>query len=179
MFSHLRLLLVCGVVGLLLPTPAFPQAGDKKPAPKDEAMASLARFVGEWQVDGKWSTGETLKARGVYQWGLDKKLLIAKTFVMDKDKEYQRYESIFAWHPGRKSLYEITFSFDGSISEVMIETKEKDTLHVGYTPFHADKPMPVRQTLRFTDDDHFVWVVQMQKGQEWVQLIKATWVRKK
>ena len=109
--------------------------GDKKPARDTDPMAALAPFVGEWHVDGKWSTGETLKARGVYEWGLDKKILLAKTFVMDKDKEYQRYESIMAWHPEKKSLYEITFAFNGHISEVLMETKEKDTIHIGFTPF--------------------------------------------
>ena len=109
-------------------------------------MAPLARFVGEWQVEGRWSSGEPLKARSVYEWGLGKKILVAKTYVIDKDnKEYQRYEAIFAWHPEKESLYEITFDHAGNISEVLIETKEKDTFHVGYTPFHADKPQPVRQ----------------------------------
>jgi hypothetical protein len=184
MQMRFRVVLAAGVLALLaanfwLTKAALSQGDEKKAAKQDDPMALLARFVGEWNVDAKWSTGESLKARGVYQWGLDKKLLIAKTFVTDMDKEYQRYESIFTWHPGRKSLYEITFSFDGSISEVLIETKEKDTLHIGYTPFHADKAQPIRQTIRFTDNDHFVWVVQMQKGTEWMQLIEATWVRKK
>src|ERR1700680_2647932 len=74
---------------------AFGQEKDKKKDP----MAALAPFIGEWHVDGKWTGGEKLKARGVYEWGLGKKIIVAKTFVMDKGKEYQRYESIMAWHP--------------------------------------------------------------------------------
>jgi hypothetical protein len=167
------------LAGVVLTGSAHAQGDDKKPAAKDDPMAALAPFAGEWQVDGKWSTGETLQARAVYEWGLNKKILIAKTFVIDKGKEYQRYESIMAWHPEKKSLYEITFAFDGHISEVLLDTKEKDTIRIGYAPFHEGKPQPIRQTLRFTDNDHFVWVVQMQKDNEWTQLIEATWVRKK
>jgi hypothetical protein len=151
---------------------------DDKKGTKPDPMASLAGFVGEWEVNGKWADGNPLKARGVYEWGLNKKILIARTFVMDKDKEYQRYESILTWHPGKKSLYEITFGFDGSITEVILEAKEKDTIHIGYTPFHEGKPSNLRQTLRFTDKDHFVWTVQLKQGDEWKQLIEATWVRK-
>ena len=97
---------------------------------------------------------------------------------MNKDKEYQRYEGIMAWHPDKKSLYQISFAFDGSITETIMEAKEKDTIHVGFTPFQEGKPSLVRQTLRFTDKDHFVWNVQMKQGEEWKQLIEATWVRK-
>jgi hypothetical protein len=60
-----------------------------------------------------------------------------------------------------------------------METKEKDTFHIGYTPFHEGKPQNLRQTIRFTDKDHFVWTVQMRLGDDWMQLIEATWVRKK
>lgn len=141
-------------------------------------LAPLERFAGEWVVDGKWSTGEALHARGVYEWGVNKKILKAKTFVMNGDKEYQRYESIMAWHPEKKSLYEITFVFDGDIHEVLIDAKDKDTLHLGWRPFKEGQPSPVRQVIKFLDDDHFQWTVSMKSGDTWKQLIDATWVRK-
>lgn len=166
-----------GAALLLAPSSAL-SGGDKK-STKEDPMAALARFIGEWHVEGKWDAGEKLKARGVYTWGVNKKIMIAKTFVMDGDKEYQRYEGIMAWNPAKKSLYQISFAYDGSIAETIMETKEKDTVHIGFTPFHVDRPQPIRQTLRFTDNDHFVWNVQMKQGEEWKRLIEATWVRKK
>src|SRR5262249_10182940 len=114
----------------------------------------------------------------VYEWGLGKKILNVKTFVMNGDKEYQRYEGVMAWHPKRKCLYEISFAYDGNISEYVIEPEAKDTLHIGFTPFHADQPQNVRQVLKFTDKDHFVWTVTMKQGDESKQLIEATWQRK-
>ena len=162
---------------LLLAGSAISQDGDKKPV-KLDPMAALAPFVGEWHVEGKWAGGEPLKARGVYEWGLGKKIITTKTFVMDKGKEYQRYQGVMAWHPKKKSLYQVSFAYDGQISEVIMESREKDTIHIGYTPFHADQPQPVRQTLRLTDKDHFVWTVELKKGEEWTQLIQATWVHK-
>jgi hypothetical protein len=145
--------------------------------PKENHLAALERFAGSWQVDGKWSSGEALHARGVYAWGLGKRILTAKTFVKDGDREYQRYESILAWHPEKKSLYEITFAFDGHINEYLLDSKDPDTLHIGWTPYDPAKPSPVRQVIKFLDADHFQWTVLLKDGDEWKQLIDATWQR--
>ena len=151
-------------------------AGDKSTA--DTKLEPLERFVGEWVVDGTWTSGEALQARNVITWGLGKKILHAKTFVKDGDKEYQRYEGVMAWHPDKKSLYQISFVFDGSISEVLMEIKDKDAFHIGWTPFAEGKPSKVRQVLRFLDNDRFQWIVSVQDGKQWKQLIDATWKRK-
>src|SRR5579871_5442608 len=106
---------------------AAPVRAEDQPAAENQ-LAPFERFVGEWVVDGKWAAGEPLHARGVYAWGLGKKILKAQTWVRDGDREYQRYESVLTWHPEKKSLYEITFAFDGSISEVLMASKDQDTL---------------------------------------------------
>ena len=144
-----------------------------------DQLAPLGRFVGEWEVDGQWSDGTPLHARGVYAWGLGKKILTAKTFVQNGGKEYQRYEAVMAWHPEKKGLFQISFAYDGSLTEVLMEPKGKDTLHIGWTPFAAGKPAKVRQVIRFLDNDHFRWTVSLREGESWKQLIDATWKRKK
>ena len=144
----------------------------------ESVVPALERFAGEWEVHGKWADGQPLHARGVYQWGLGKKIMTAETFVGDGDKEYQRYESVLAWHPEKKSLFQISFAFDGAVTEVMMESKDKDTLHIGWVPFTAGKPSPLRQVIKFLDQDRFQWTVSMQDGGNWKQLIDATWKRK-
>ena len=95
----------CFLVGIIvLAAPCRMRAEEKTSI--DPKLAPLDRFVGEWVVDGKWSSGDALRARAVYEWSLGKRILTAKTFVMNGDKEYQRYEGILAWHPEKKSLYE-------------------------------------------------------------------------
>ncbi len=153
------------------------RGGDDKSVAENK-LAALERFAGEWTVDGKWADGQSLHARSVYEWGLGKKILKAKTFVMNGTKEYQRYESILAWHPEKKSLFEITFAFDGGLSEVLIETKDKDTLLIGWAPYTEGKPSKVRQTIRFLDNDRFHWIASLKDGEEWKQIIDATWKRK-
>jgi hypothetical protein len=169
-FGVSLLLLTLGICGTIA-------AGDKPGT--ENKMAVLHRFDGEWEVEGKWTGGQPLQARTVYTWALNKKILRASTFVKDGSTEYQRYEGIMAWHPEKKSLYQISFAFDGSMTEVLIDAKDKDTLLIGYTPFSKAKPSPVRQTIRFLDDDRFQWIVSLQEGDSWKQLIDATWKRKK
>jgi hypothetical protein len=145
----------------------------------DDHLAPIARFIGAWQVEGKWSDGTPLKARAVYTWGVNKKIIVGKTFVQDPAKgEYQRYEGILAWQPKKKRLYEVSFAYDGSISEVLIELVDKDTLHFGYRPFNEGEPANVRQIIHFTGDDAFVWTVLLKQGEDWTKLIEATWQRK-
>jgi hypothetical protein len=171
MTVQLRILAVLAALGFggSLRAAEKPQAEDR--------LAPLERFVGAWTVDGKWSDGQSLQARSVYEWGLGRKILKAKTFVRNGDKEYQRYEGILAWNPDKKSLFEISFTYDGSMTQVLIESKDKDTLLLGWTPFAPGKPAPVRQTIVFLDNDHFRWTVELKQGEEFKQIIAATWKR--
>lgn len=153
-------------------------AANQPAAVAREPLACLDRFIGEWEVEGKWSDGNPLKARTVYQWGLGKKILVTKTFVRDGEKEYQRYEGIFAWHPKKKCLFQTSYAYNGDITEVLIEQADNDTFHIGYKPFRDGEPAKVRQILKITGKDSFVWTVSLQAGDEWKQLIEATWHRK-
>ena len=45
-------------------------------------------------------------------------------------------------------------------------------------PLPGGKDSKVRQTIRFLDDHRFQWTVALQKGDEWTQIIDATWKRK-
>jgi hypothetical protein len=152
------------------------RADDKSAEPNH--LACLERFVGEWTVNGKWSSGDELHARNIYAWGLGNKIMTAKTFVQSDKGEYQRYEGVMAWHPKKKSLFIISFAYDGNMTENVIESKGDDTILIGFAPFHDGEPSKVRQTIQFKDNDHFTWKVELQGKEGWQELIDATWVRK-
>jgi hypothetical protein len=171
----IRVLVVLGSSAMLA---AFARADDKAGPKIDPKLAPLARFAGEWTLDGKWSDGNELHARAVYEFRLGGKILAARTFVKNGDSEYQRYESTMAWHPRKECLYEISFAFDGALTEHRIESKDDDTLLIDFTPFDAANPGKVRQTLHFVDRDHHTWKVELKSDSGWQTLIDATWVRK-
>jgi hypothetical protein len=167
-FAVIVVLAALGGVGL--------SQGQDKP-PVEDKLAPLERFVGEWAVEGKWADGQSLHARNFCEWGLGMKILKAKTFVRDGEKEYQRYEGVFAWHPEKKSLFQISFAYDGSMTQTLIQPRDKDTLLIGWTPFAPEAPGRVRQTIVFLDPDHYRWTVEVKQGEQFKQIIEATWKR--
>jgi hypothetical protein len=142
-------------------------------------LAPVARFVGgQWMIHGHWSNGEELRARSIYEWGIANKIIVAKTYVMNGDKEYQRYEGILTWHPKKKSLVQFSFAYNGDLSETIMDAKDKDTIYVGWTPYNDGQPANVRQILKFKDDNSFVWTVAVKNGDKWEQIMEGTWERK-
>src|SRR5712692_8932670 len=112
------------------------RAQDKDKSPETSQLAPLSRFVGEWTVEGKWSSGDELRARNVYEWGLGNKIIKSKTFVKTDKGEYQRYDAVMAWHPKKKCLFIISFAYDGGMTENVIEPKGDDTILIGFVPCH-------------------------------------------
>jgi hypothetical protein len=151
---------------------------DDKAAASGDSLAPLARFIGDWTVDGKWSSGEVLHARASYAWGVNQKIILAKTFVKDGDKEYQRYESVLSYHPRKKSLIILGFDFEGGMTENRIDVKDADTLLIGWTPYAEGPDNNVRQTITFKDKDAFLWKVELKQKGAWQPIIEATWKRK-
>jgi hypothetical protein len=174
--SFMRHLVFATSIGVIAYFCNSAQADDKASPPNQ--LAPLERFVGEWTVNGKWSSGDELHARNIYAWGLGNKIMTAKTFVQFEKGEYQRYEGVMAWHPNKKNLFIISFAYDGNMTENIVETKEDDTILIGFVPFHQGEPSKVRQTIKFKDKDHFTWKVELQGKGSWQELIDATWVRK-
>ena len=144
---------------------------DDKVSAGENHLTPLERFAGEWTIHGKWNNGDELQARNVYEWGLGKTILKAKTYVKTDKGEYQRYEAVMAWHPKKKSLFIVSFSFDGNITENLIEAKGANTFHIGFTPFQEGEPGKVRQIIHFKDNDHFSWQVLLQNDKDWQEII--------
>jgi hypothetical protein len=152
---------------------------DDKPASAENKLAPLEPFLGEWEVHGRWASGDELHARNVIEWGIGKKFITAKTFVKDGAREYQRYDAVMGWNPKKKSLFQTSYTYAGDINDTIIEPVEKDTLHIGWKAFDPSEPSKVRQIIKFTGKDSYVWTVFLNDGTEWKKLIEATWTRKK
>jgi hypothetical protein len=153
-----RLLTLLACVGL-----ALPAARADEPRSADP-LEPFARFVG-----GAWESEGDFKVRIVYDWGLNKKLLKIKSFLIDKDGPNLVYESSVYWHPEKKEVVFQSVSAKGGLFDGVMTTKGNVYTSV-FTSYEGDKATPFRQTIEFLDDDHVLWTVLGKKGDEWVTL---------
>jgi hypothetical protein len=148
--------------------PAIP-AEEKEPNP----LEALARFVGGgWIGEGRHGPDAAFRTRVVYEWGLNRRLLKAKSFLSGDKGERLVYESVFTWHPQKKQLIFLSVSAEGGIFEGAVE-KKGDTFESHFDSFSGSQVSKFRQTIQFLDDDHTVWTVFAKKGDDWVKVIES------
>jgi hypothetical protein len=164
---NLRLLAFAALIGLALPVAA---ADEPKPT---APLEPFARFVG-----GAWESEGDFKVRIVYEWGMNRKLLKIKSFLIGKDGPKLAYESSVYWHPQKKEIVFQSVSAQGGIFDGTM-TAKGNTYTSAFTSYDGDKSTPFRQTIEFLDDDHVLWTVLGKKGDEWVTLhsVKESRVR--
>jgi hypothetical protein len=138
--------------------PAWSRADDAKPA---DPMAAFDRFVG-----GAWVTEGDFKVRVVYEWGLNKKLLKIKSYLVGSDGPRLVYESVVYWHPEKKQVVFQSISGQGGLFDGVM-TKEGNVFKSVFTSYDDSRATPYRQSIEFLDDDHVIWTVQGQKDGEW------------
>ncbi len=170
--------------GVLLVTSAFAipatRAAEPPAGADPAAWALLERWAdSEWVIDATWVDGSPLHARCEYRWGLNRKFLVCKTFVSAGTGEYQRYESIMAWHPEKKSLVSVDLAYNGQFSETVVELVDKHTLRQGYTDYIPGHASPARQEISFVDNDRHTWKVWVKDGSgEWSTIMDGMFVRR-
>ena len=156
-----RLLACVALIGLTLP---IARADDPRPA---DPLEPFARFVG-----GAWESEGDFKVKIVYEWGLNKKLLKIKSFLIGKDGPKLVYESSVYWHPEKKEVVFQSVSGQAGLFDGVMTVKGNTFTSV-FTSFEGDKATPFLQTLEFLDDDHVLWTILGKKGDEWVTLHQA------
>jgi hypothetical protein len=136
-------------------------------------LESLARFVGGgWIGEGRHGPEIDFRTRVVYEWGLNHRLLKAKSYLSRDKGEQLLYESVFTWHPQKKQLFFLSVSAEGGIFEGTME-KKGNVFESHFHSYSGAATSMVRQTIQFLDDDHTLWTVFAKKGNDWVKIIES------
>jgi hypothetical protein len=162
---------VIALVVLISCAPAM-AADDAAASPLDK----VAKLIGQWRIEAQWSSGEALKGRQTYEWGLGKKFIVAKTFVTKNDGsgEYQRYETVMAVKDGKLISYNFTYDGTSSVVEMQIEG---DTLRSRREIQRDNGAMVIKQELELTAADKSRWKVWIDRDGKEEQVMDGTWVR--
>jgi hypothetical protein len=136
-------------------------------------VESLACFVGgAWIGDGRHGPDSDFRTRVVYEWGLNRRLLKAKSYLHGDKGERLVYESVFTWHPEKKKLVFLSVSAEGGIFEGTVE-KKGNIFESLFHSYSGSADSTFRQTIQFLDDDHTLWTVFAKKGETWVKVIES------
>ncbi|HEY7087323.1 MAG TPA: hypothetical protein VH518_04490 [Tepidisphaeraceae bacterium] len=154
-----------------------PAATPAAPTTRPSALSAVAPFVGgEWRIKATWAGGNPLEARAIYDWGLNKKFVVAKTFVkLPEGGEYQRYETIFGDDKGQLMSYGFTFNGEVHVLPMAVDGR---TISDEWTVDGENGSVRIKQRIELLDDNHFHWQVwSAAAGADWKPMMDGTWVR--
>jgi hypothetical protein len=165
-----RFALSSAVAALAFLVPPVVQADEKNVSNPVEALAC---FVGGgWIGEGRHGSDSDFRTRVVYEWGLNHRLLKAKSYLSRDKGEQLLYESVLTWHPQKKQLVFLSVSAEGGIFEGTTEKKGK-VFESQFNSHSGAASSTFRQTIQFVDDDHTLWTVFAKKGNDWVKVIES------
>jgi len=177
----LALLLLGGSLAARADEPASrPQASAQaKSEPAAHPLAPLARLVeGQWRGQIVLLDGTVIRARHVFEWGLGGKIIKSKTYGAFGDRPEQLvYEGLFAWHPEKKTISFQEVAAYGGTNEGTIEP-EGNALHYRWTQYGSGGATVFKETLLFSDDDHFTSEAHKQTDDGWEKFTEESSFRR-
>lgn len=108
------------------------------PAQENDPREPLARLAGKgWRAEGTRFHGARFAPVVTYEWGVNRKIMHSKSFAVNGEEKTLAYETVYAWHPQKKSLVSYSFGRDGTILDSVIESKG-DTLEFNFLAYGTD-----------------------------------------
>jgi hypothetical protein len=146
----------------------------QSPATRPSALDALKPYIGQWKIYAAWTGGAPLEARATYDWGLNRKFIIARTFVkMPDGREHQRYESVFADKDGQLMCHGFVYTGESDIRPWHLKDRK---LWNEWTTNGADGTGKFRQSIELVDDQ-IHWLVEREQDGKWEQLMNGRWER--
>lgn len=143
-----------------------------EPAPKP-TLDVFAPFIGEWKTEGVWEDPKTGSMRIVYEWALDKKAVVVKSYVDRDGTEQMVYTTTCSLHP---QTGEITFRSD-SVWDVLYqgiaEAKADGTLEYTWFDYAKEETRAWRQTITL-NGDKYDWKVFKKGDTGWTIAKEST-----
>ncbi|HMQ16771.1 MAG TPA: hypothetical protein PKC49_12435 [Phycisphaerae bacterium] len=163
------------------------QRGPDSPGPRPTELQGpiekLSPFLGTWEIEATWSSGEKLWARNEYRVGVGGRFLEATTFARDGDgKVYERYLTIFCYDAAKKAFVSHGFTFDGTAKVTPVDVGEeagRPIVSLQWKIGEGDAAPEFRQRVAFVDGDSYRWQVWTRSGgaEDWSPMMDGVWKR--
>ena len=165
--SPLVILLPLLCVAAVGPATTTESAAPDVPAP----LAPLVEYIGgEWRIDATWSNGQPLRGRQVFEWGVGRKFIVARTFAHGPGGEYQRYHTIYGVEDGKLTAW--GFTFEGQVEKVHF-TIDAQKLSMS----RPIKGGTLHQSIELRKPHESRWIVELERDGRREQLMDGLWMR--
>lgn len=145
-------------------------------APTAQGMAALEKLIGTWTTTQGESGSTKPGMRVVYDWGLNKQVMHAKSFQSSGGAELPVYETTIAWHPRNKQYVFRSVSATGDMFDGVAEMVG-DTLEWQWDGISGDKVTVYRQSQKLVGSDKYDWTVYVRTPDGWKQMMEATFTK--
>jgi uncharacterized protein YndB with AHSA1/START domain len=150
-------------------------------APPSEIPNPLHRLAplvgGQWRGQLKMTDGTIIRARHVFEWGLDGTILKSKTWgAVGERPERLVYEGVFAWHPEKQAITFREISAFGGVNEGTI-TPEENALRYDWAELSRNGVTEYTETLRFRDRDHYSSEAFKKTAGGWEKVVETSFAR--
>ena len=146
-----------------------------------ENLKDFAPYLGVWEVEAQWASGQTLWAKNHYRVGVGGKFVEAATWAKDRDGEvYQRYLTIFGVDSETHEIMSHGFASDGKVTQVKMEIEKPENGHSiirsQWQPT-PDNDMMIKQEVQILDENRYRWQVWSGQDENWTSIMEGVWQR--
>jgi hypothetical protein len=146
------------------------------PELRDELKA-FTPFIGTWEIDGEWLSGEKIWARSEYKVGMEGNFVEARTWTRGEDGQaYQRYLTIWRWDTESSKVTSHGFTFDGSYTGIDTEVNLVDGVGTLKSNWKMGET-GIEQVVQTVDANHYSWKVWSMTGETKTLLMDGVWKR--
>ncbi len=146
---------------------------------KSKPLAMFAPYIGEWEVNSEWGSGQALWARNEYRVLMGGAYVDAKTWAKDGDGEpYLRYYTVFTWDTEKKQIVSHGFQGDG-VASVHEMGRAGEGADAGLVAEWGEYPQRIRQQVDMPKANRYRWRVWAipAEGADPMPMIDGQWER--
>ena len=155
---------------LMMFLPSVLAGQEKQSGSNDDRLTPITYLVGgTWTAKGEIPGFGKYSAERSYRWVLGRKF-VEQRHVMRFSETEMATKGIIGWNPEKKAIAAWGFGSDGGFATSHVTAATQNEIQMEGTRVGAYNAGPIRSTLRKVNDDEFLEIAEIRKGDDWVAM---------
>ena len=112
----------------------------------------------------------------MYEWGIGKKFIEARTYVNAPEGEYERYLTMFGVQNGKLHAWQFTFDGHAEGLDFSIDGKKLSSARTMKSA-NGGGDSVLHQSIELVEANKFHWIVQIEKDGKLQPIMDGFWIR--